>query len=227
MPKNRLAKDSLGIFPIYKPKGMSSHDVIYRVRKITGVKRVGHAGTLDPLASGVLIVGVGREYTKTLDSFMKTDKEYVAELTLGQTSTTDDDEGEKKVCEHCIEPARGAIKEVLLHWVGTVFQKPPIYSAIKINGRPAHRRVRSGQDVKLDPRKVTIKSIELLDFEWPLVRIKVICEKGVYIRSLARDIGEELGTGAFLSFLERTRVGKFTIADCDKIEFDDMGRSHV
>ena len=227
MMKKSLAKDSLGIFSVYKPKGMTSHDVIYRVRKITGVKRVGHAGTLDPLASGVLIVAVGREYTKTLDSLMKTDKEYVAELMLGLTSTTDDNEGEKTVKQGYSEPNKADIEKVLTNWVGQVSQVPPIYSAIKVKGKPAHRRVRSGQNVELNPRLVVIKSIELLNYEWPILRIRVICEKGVYIRSLARDIGEQLGTGAYLSYLVRTRVGEFTVEDCDRIDADDEGKSHI
>jgi tRNA pseudouridine55 synthase len=227
MMKKKLTKDSLGIFPVYKPKGMTSHDVIYRVRRITGVKRVGHAGTLDPLASGVLIVAVGREYTKTLDSLMKTDKEYVAELMLGLTSTTDDDEGEKTVKEGYSRPNKVDIEKVLSNWVGEVSQVPPIYSAIKVKGKPAHRRVRSGQNVELSPRLVVIKSIEFLSYEWPILRIKVTCEKGVYIRSIARDIGEALGTGAYLSSLERTRVGEFTIEDCDRIDSDDEDKFHA
>lgn len=199
-----------GIYPIFKPVGMTSHDVIYKVRKLSGIKRVGHAGTLDPLASGVLIVAIGRDFTKQLDGLMKTDKEYVAGVTLGMTSTTEDGEGEKTEHEVKKIPSEDEVKEVITHWVGQVEQVPPIYSAIKIKGKPAHRRVRQGQTIELEPRQVEIFSIELLDYNWPLLHIKVRCAKGVYIRSLARDIGKELGVGGYMSSLERTRVGEYT-----------------
>jgi tRNA pseudouridine55 synthase len=207
-----------GIYPIFKPVGITSHDVIYQIRKLTGIQRVGHAGTLDPLASGVLVVAVGREYTKQLDQLMNTDKQYIAEITLGMTSTTDDAEGEKKVNQETEPPHIKRVQNVLKNWVGKVDQLPPIYSSIKIQGKPAHRRVRRGQVVELEPRKVQIDSIELLEYNYPLLRIKVQCGKGVYIRSLARDIGKVLGVGGYLSALERTRVGQFRIEDAIKLQ---------
>ncbi|MEO8581364.1 MAG: tRNA pseudouridine(55) synthase TruB [Patescibacteria group bacterium] len=207
-----------GIYSIFKPKGITSHDVIDKIRRLSGIQRVGHAGTLDPLASGVLVVAVGREFTKQLDSLMKTDKEYLAEITFGKTSTTDDAEGEKTEREVAHISTEKEVQEVLAHWVGEVDQLPPIYSAIKIQGRPAHRRVRQGETVELQPRQVVIFTIDLIKYVWPLLQIKVKCGKGVYIRSLARDIGEELSVGGYMSDLVRTRVGDFTIEDAKKIE---------
>lgn len=202
---------SPGIYAIHKPKGVTSHDIIYQLRKLTGIKRIGHAGTLDPLASGVLVVAIDREYTKQLDKLMQTEKEYLAEITLGQTSTTDDEEGEKR--EYMVDhhPTEEEVRTVISHWIGEVDQVPPVYSAIKIKGTPAHRRIRRGQEVVLSSRKVQIYEIELRSYEWPVLQIKVRCDKGVYIRSLARDIGQDLKVGGYLSSLIRTRVGQFDL----------------
>lgn len=213
MGNTQLQSGSHGVFAINKPLGITSHDVISQVRRITGEKRVGHAGTLDPLASGVLIVAVGREYTKQLDTLMTGEKEYIAEVRLGMMSTTDDEEGEK--IEHDFEliPTREQIEQILQEWVGKKDQIPPIYSAIKIKGMPAHRRVRKGQDVELAARPIQIFSIEIKDYQWPVLKIKVVCGKGVYIRSLARDIGKELGVGGYLKSLIRTRVGDYKLEE--------------
>lgn len=209
---------SPGIYPIYKPKGITSFDVIFKLRKMTGIKKIGHAGTLDPLASGVLVVAIGREYTKQLEQLTLTDKEYEAEITLGQTSTTDDDEGEKT--QFVVEevPSENSVNHVVHSFIGEINQLPPVYSAIKVKGVPAHRRVRKGQTVDLKPRKVVIHDIEIVSFSWPLLRIKVHCGKGVYIRSLARDIGERLKVGGYLSELIRTRVGEYRLEDAVRIE---------
>lgn len=200
-----------GIYNIFKPFGVTSHDVIDQLRTLSSEKRVGHAGTLDPLASGVLVVAIGREYTKKLNELMIQEKEYIAEITLGQASTTDDAEGEKRAVEVQEIPDREEIQRVIANWIGTVQQAPPVYSAIKVKGTPAHRRVRSGQHVELLPREVEIKNIEILTYAWPILKIQVTCGKGVYIRSLARDIGNDLKVGGYLSSLVRTRVGDFTI----------------
>lgn len=209
---------SPGIFPIYKPVGITSHDVIDKLRRLTGIKKIGHAGTLDPLASGVLLVAIGREYTKQLDQLMLGEKEYIADITLGVTSTTEDAEGEKTEHEVNNIPNFGEVQHVVQKWIGVVDQIPPIYSAIKIQGKPAHRRVRSGQELTMSSRKVEIFSIQILKYEWPLLQIKVRCAKGVYIRSLARDIGEGLSTGAYMSGLVRTKVGEYTIEQAYKLE---------
>jgi len=199
-----------GIFAIYKPKGPTSHDVINKLRKVTEVKKIGHAGTLDPKACGVLVVGVGREATKRLGEVVKKEKEYLATIKLGEQSTTDDSEGEKKKYEVKNIPLLKSIKQVSSHFEGEIEQIPPVYSAVKIKGRPAHRRVRKGEKVELKPRKVLITDIEVIEYDWPEIKIKVVTGPGVYIRSLARDIGKELGVGGYLADLERIRVGEFS-----------------
>lgn len=207
-----------GIFAVNKPMGITSHDVVNIVRKKTGVKRVGHGGTLDPLAQGVLVIAVGRENTKHLDEFVKGEKEYIAEIKLGQISTTDDEEGEKKDVNLKIIPEISEIEKIIKLFVGEILQTPPIYSSVKISGKPAHRRVRAGQDVKLEPRKVRINSIEILDYSYPILRLKVTTGPGVYIRALSRDIGNELKTGGYMTSLIRTKVGNFTIENSVKLE---------
>lgn len=198
---------------INKPKGMTSHDVVDVVRKVTGERRVGHAGTLDPLASGVLVIGVGREATRQLAEIVQKDKEYQATIKLGATSTTDDAEG--KIVEQSVnQPPRSEdVQAILSQFEGEILQQPPIYSSIKIRGLPAHRRVRRGEAVELEPRPVIIHEIELLNFTWPLVDLRILCGPGVYIRSLARDLGKKLGTGGYLEELTRTRVGQYRLKD--------------
>lgn len=210
-----------GIFAVYKPLGITSHDVVDIVRKKTGVKRVGHGGTLDPLAEGVLVIAVGRENTKKLDEYVKGGKEYIAEVCLGENSETDDSEGEKTEINKEIKPSKMEIETTIKQFVGKISQTPPIYSALKLQGQPAHRRVRKGQKVKLEPREVEIKEIKLLSCEYPIIKLKVACGPGVYIRSIARDLGEKLSTGGYLKSLVRTRVGEFQLQNA--IKLDDFG----
>ena len=211
-----------GIFGIYKPKGITSHDVVEIIRRKTNVKRVGHGGTLDPLAEGVLVIAVGRENTKLLETYVKGEKEYIAEIFLGANSTTDDAEGEIKKVNFKLLPTVDKVEEVSKLFIGTLMQTPPIYSSVKIAGKPAHRRVRRGETVKLEPRKVKIHSIEILDYSFPVLKLKVTTGPGVYIRSLARDIGEQLGTGGYLTSLIRTRVNNFTIDEAIKLSNSDF-----
>ena len=205
------------IIGINKPKGITSHDLINRVRRITGEKRVGHGGTLDPFAEGVLVVGITRESTKKLNDILKnTDKEYIGTLTLGKISTTGDPEGDitdtKKndILEKITEED---IKKTLKKFTGEIEQTPPVYSAIKIEGVPAYKRARRGEKIKLDKRKVNIKELELIEFTPPTLTIRTVVSSGTYIRVLAEDLGNALGTGAYLSKLIRTRVGSFTIKE--------------
>ena len=207
-----------GIFAVNKPVGITSHDVIYKLRRQTGVKRIGHAGTLDPLASGVLVVAIGREFTKQLDKIVKSEKEYIAEIFLGQTSTTDDMEGDKKIVNQALMPSLEDIKQTIQMFVGKIKQIPPIYSALKIKGKPAYKYARQGGTLVLEARDVEIKNIELLDYKYPALKLKITCGKGVYMRSLARDIGEKLKTGAYMKSLVRTRVGDFKIENAVKLE---------
>ncbi len=207
-----------GIFAVNKPLGITSHDVIYKLRRKTGEKRIGHAGTLDPLASGVLVVAVGREFTKQLDKIVKSEKEYIAEIFLGETSTTDDMEGKKTEINKEIKPNLDEIQTIIPTFVGKIMQTPPQYSAIKVKGETAYKAARKGKELKLEPREVEVKKIEVLNYEYPVVKLKIICGKGVYIRSLARDLGKKLKTGGYLKSLSRTRVGEFKIEDAVKLE---------
>lgn len=212
-------------YGIYKPEGVTSFSVVAKVRKISGIKRVGHAGTLDPLACGVLVVAVGRDATKGIDKFVKKEKEYVAEIMLGFESTTDDREGEKIEYKKSFKflkksPELGDVKKVLKKFVGKIEQVPPVYSALKINGKPAYKYARGGEvlDMEKKKREVEIFDIEVLEYKWPILKIKVNTGSGVYIRSLARDVGRQMGVGGYLRFLERTRVGGFKKEDCVNIE---------
>lgn len=199
-----------GIFSVYKPRGPSSHDIINQLRKKTGIKKIGHAGTLDPLASGILVVAIGREFTKKLSEIVKKEKEYLAKIKLGEQSTTDDEEGEKKKFKVENTPKLIKIKQVLKTFLGKTKQIPPIFSALKIKGQPAYKLARQGQKPKLKPREVEIKKIEIIKYKWPYLELRIITGPGVYIRALARDIGKKLGSGAYLADLERIRVGDFT-----------------
>ncbi len=201
----------IGIFAVNKPVGVTSHDIVNMVRRNTGVKRVGHGGTLDPLAEGVLVIAVGRENTKLLDAYVKGEKEYITEIFLGATSATDDREGEKTEVNKTITPSLEKIKKQLKQFEGTISQTPPLYSSIKLQGKPAHRRMRKGEDIKLKAREVFVKEIEVLGYTYPVIKLRIATGSGVYIRSIARDLGEKLGTGGYLLSLIRTRVNTFTI----------------
>ncbi|MHB9020063.1 MAG: tRNA pseudouridine(55) synthase TruB [Minisyncoccota bacterium] len=204
----------MNIFAFYKPKGITSNDAVQKVRSIVGRSiRVGHAGTLDPLAQGVLVIAVGREATKAISEVVKKEKEYVAEITLGFESATDDAEGEKTAINFSKQPTKEEIVKTFPEFIGQIKQIPPIYSAIKVQGQEAYKYARQGQVVEMKSREVEIKNIELLEYVWPKLKIKVLTGPGVYIRSLARDIGRKLGVGGYLSFLERTRVGDFKKED--------------
>lgn len=199
-----------GIFGIYKEKGPTSFRVISELRRITGERTIGHAGTLDPLARGVLVIAIGKEFTKKISEYVGQDKEYIADIKLGFESTTDDEEGEKKEVNTSIQPSLEEISQAIQKFIGEIDQTPPIYSALKVGGKPLYKFARKGQDVEIKSRKALIKEIELLSYNYPELKLRVVTGKGVYIRALARDIGRELGTGGYLTNLERTRVGEFT-----------------
>jgi tRNA pseudouridine55 synthase len=202
------------IIAIYKPAGMTSHDVIDEIRRRTGIKKVGHAGTLDPFAQGVLVVGIGREATRQLGTLSKLDKEYIAKLKFGWNSTTDDVEGKKEEIQVSRIPSREEIESVVSSFQGEITQVPPRYSAIKIAGQTAYKRARKGEEIEMPERTVVIHEIEILEYEWPYLKIRTLTSSGTYIRALARDIGAKLGTGAYLEELMRTRVGTYTIEAC-------------
>ncbi len=214
-----------GLLLIKKPAGITSFDCIRHLRRTLGVKKIGHAGTLDPMATGLMIMLVGAA-TKQAQQFSKLDKTYVAEITLGATSTTGDREGE--IVPHSqLQPSQAEIEAALESFTGEITQTPSIYSAIKVNGQEAYKLARKGQTPDMPARKVTINSIKLINYEYPLVRIEADVSSGTYIRSLAQDIGEKLGTGAYLSDLVRTRVGDYSLeqaAELEKAIADDLAQ---
>lgn len=211
------------IFAVNKPSGMTSHDVVAIVRKKTGVKRVGHGGTLDPMATGVLVIAVGRENTKLLNQYVKGEKEYIAEVFLGAKSDTYDAEGKIENVNAKIKPDIDEINKLIKLFVGKISQIPPVFSSVKIKGIPAHRRVRKGEKIELKAREVIVKSIEILGYSYPTLRLKISTGPGVYIRSIANDLGEKLGTGGYLKSLIRTKVGKFNLKDAKSMrEFADL-----
>ncbi|PJE64352.1 MAG: tRNA pseudouridine(55) synthase TruB [Candidatus Ryanbacteria bacterium CG10_big_fil_rev_8_21_14_0_10_43_42] len=201
------------IFAVWKPKGMTSHDVVNAVRRATGIKKVGHAGTLDPLAEGVLVVGVGRDATKQLGDIVAKEKEYVAEVLLGTTSSTDDEEGEKTKRNVSIQPSKKDVEKVIKSFIGRSMQAPPRYSALKVGGVPAYAYARAGKAVELKERQIMVKEMELVSYVYPFVCFRTVTGPGVYVRALARDMGERLHTGGYLTALTRTRVGAFTGKD--------------
>lgn len=201
-----------GTFPVYKPKGVTSNDIVDKVRRMTGKKRVGHGGTLDPFASGVLVIGVGRENTKKLQAILKnSEKVYRAKIRFGAKSSTDDPEGEIIEVPLPYIPEIGNIRNVLKQFEGKIKQVPPSFSAINIKGKKAYQLARKGVSFVLKPRSVFIREIKLLSYQWPHLELEITCGSGVYIRSLARDIGDTLGVGGYVKELERTRVGEYIL----------------
>lgn len=212
-----------GILLIDKPKGITSHDVIYRVRRATGIKKVGHGGTLDPNASGLLIVGVGRSATKTLGDFAKNKKKtYIAEITFGQERDTDDAEGEITL-KSDIKPEKEKIIKELKKFIGKQKQTPPQYSAIKKGGQKAYDLARKGKEVILEPRNIEVFRAEFISYKYPLLKVEFEVSSGTYIRALARDLGRALGSVAYLSGLVRTKVGEYDLKDAKSLEEIENG----
>lgn len=208
-----------GILVVKKPAGMTSHDIVDVVRRITGERRVGHAGTLDPFATGVLVIGIGRDATKALGRISRdTDKTYIATARLGATSDTDDRDGRITEMEDVVPRKKTDVERVLYTFVGTFLQTPPSYSAIKVGGMKAYAAARKGQPLELEPRAVTVHSLYMKQFVWPFVTFEVTCSSGTYIRALARDLGEKLWCGAYLDGLERTAVGLYTTRQAHTLE---------
>lgn len=206
-----------GFLNVYKPKGMTSHDVVGRLRRVTKIKQIGHTGTLDPFATGVLPICIGK--STRLIEYLEDDKEYLATVQFGKNTDTYDLDGEvvatfvKKVSE--VEVRLG-----LKSFEGEISQMPPIYSAIKVNGKKLYDYARAGQEVEIKPRTVFISKMELVEFnqEKQEAKLLVACSKGTYIRSIAYDLGQNLGCGAYLSALERTKAGRFNIENTVRLE---------
>ena len=207
------------MFNLHKPSGPTSHDIVQRVRRIAGERKVGHGGTLDPLAEGVLVIGVGRDSTKKLHELLKeAEKEYVATIELGKVSSTDDSEGLLQITGDAMIITKQQIESAINQFTGQIQQTPPRYSAIKIRGIPAYKLARKNADMDLGQRTVEIKKMDLIKFNPPLLTIKVTVSPGTYIRSLARDIGTYLGVGGYLKELTRTRVGDFNLGESISLE---------
>jgi tRNA pseudouridine55 synthase len=202
-----------GILAIYKPRGITSYDVIRVLKRIFPGEKIGHGGTLDPLAEGVLVVAVGRDATKQLHTVLNgTEKEYETTIELGKVSETDDAEGpiHQYLKARVGNPDLLEITTALQSFTGDIDQVPPQYSAVKVQGKTAYKRAREGENTTLAPKKVHISSIDVLSYSYPMLTIRVVCGSGVYIRSIARDLGETLQTGGYVTNLKRTRVGEFT-----------------
>lgn len=195
-----------------KPFRWTSFDVIGRIRKLIRVRKVGHAGTLDPLATGLLIVCTGK-FTKRINEFMAQEKEYTGTFTLGATTPTYDLESEPINFKPLDGITTEQINAATFPFTGEIQQIPPAHSAIKVDGKRVYELAREGKEVKLEPRKVTIKEFEITGVELPVVHFRIVCSTGTYIRSLAFDFGNELGCGAYLSSLVRTRIGDFWLKD--------------
>lgn len=207
------------ILSFNKPYGWTSFQVVSKVRSAISKKlhvkkmKVGHAGTLDPLATGVLIVCTGKS-TKLIDELQSHTKEYIATLKLGATTPSYDKETEEDAVYPTEHITKELVETVLQRFIGTIEQTPPEYSAVKINGKRAYEFARKGKSVELKPKTLVIDSIELLECSFPEIVIRVVCSKGTYIRALARDIGRELQSGAYLTGLVRTRIGEYKIDEC-------------
>lgn len=202
---------------INKPLEWTSFDVVQKLRNIIRVKKIGHAGTLDPLATGLLIICTGK-FTKKINEYMAREKEYIGTFTLGATTPTYDLESEPgnfRPFDHITEEE---IKSATLKFTGDILQVPPAHSAIKVGGKRMYELARQGKEVKLESRKVTLKEFEIVKIELPIIHFRVVCTTGTYIRSLAYDYGEALGCGAYLSSLCRTRIGEYLVTDAQTIE---------
>lgn len=205
-----------GVLVIDKPLGMTSTHLcrVIKRRLMNGGSpkriKVGHGGTLDPLATGIVVILIGKA-TPLCQRIMAGEKRYLAEIDLSHVSTTDDGEGVITPVEVALPPGREAVEHACAGFAGWIMQRPPVYSALKIAGRAAYDFARRGEEPKLEPRAVEVKSLDIVSYEWPRLVIDVGCGRGVYIRSLARDIGGALGAGGMLTGLRRTRVGRFTL----------------
>lgn len=206
-----------GLLVIDKPAGWTSHDVVAKLRRLTGVRRIGHAGTLDPLATGVLPLGIGQG-TRVLEYLSDADKTYEATILLGVTTDTYDADGRVTASADASLVTRADVERTFAGFLGEIEQRPPAYSAIKQNGVPLYKLARAGQRVATPARRVTIYSIDLLAVALPTLAVRVRCSKGTYIRSLAHDLGQRLGVGAHLTALRRTAIGGFGVEQALSLE---------
>ncbi|WP_167617796.1 tRNA pseudouridine(55) synthase TruB [Maribellus sediminis] len=212
------------ILVFHKDLNWTSFDVVNKVRyelcRMMGVKKlkVGHAGTLDPLATGVIVLCTGKA-TKRIESIQATEKEYVATLKVGATTPSFDLETKEDTTQDYSHVTKELLQDVLSGFIGEIEQVPPVFSAVKVKGKRAFDYARSGEEVKLQAKKIVIHEVEIENFDLPFIKLRVTCGKGTYIRALARDIGEALNCGAYLTGLERTRVGEFDLDNAFKVDY--------
>lgn len=202
---------------IDKPLEWTSFDAVKKIRNNIKIKKVGHAGTLDPLATGLLIICTGK-MTKQIDTFMGQEKEYTGTFTIGQTTPTYDLESEPTAAVDISQITEEQLEHARKKFLGEISQTPPIHSAIKVDGRRVYELARKGEEVKLKSRQVIISEFELTKVDLPIIEFRVVCSKGTYIRSLANDFGEVLGVGAHLSSLRRTKIGEFSVEDAYQLD---------
>lgn len=221
MSGNPDNKSLFGFLNIYKPVGMTSHDVVSVLRRVTKIKQIGHTGTLDPFAEGVLPICIGK--ATRLIEYLQDDKEYLATVQFGAATNTFDLDGEK-VCTSDKKVSRDDIKEGLKSFEGEISQLPPIFSAIKVKGKKLYEYARKGEEVEIQPRKVVIENIELKNFDEELQQAQILlkCSKGTYIRSIANDLGKNLGCGGYLIKLIRTQAGKFRFENSVQLDGIDV-----
>jgi len=213
-------KEIEGVLLVDKPRGLTSHDVVYHLRRKLQIKKIGHAGTLDPMATGVLVMLIGKA-TRISQYLMSVDKVYEGEATLGVVTDSQDAEGEVMETNPVPELAEAAVREAMRTFLGDQYQIPPMHSAIKMGGVPLYKLARKGEEVEREPRFIRIAAFDLLAFTPPRLTFRLACTKGTYVRTVAGDLGKKLGCGAHLSALRRTGSGQFTIGQClplDQIE---------
>jgi tRNA pseudouridine55 synthase len=213
-------KEMEGVLLVDKPKGLTSHDVVYHLRRKLQMKKIGHAGTLDPMATGVLVMLIGKA-TRISQYLMSVDKVYEGEATLGVVTDSQDAEGEVMETRPVPELTEAQVREVMKTFLGDQYQTPPMHSAIKIGGVPLYKMARKGEEVEREPRFIRVAAFDLLSFALPKLTFDLHCTKGTYVRTIAYDLGNKLGCGAHLSALRRTGSGQFKIAQClplDEIE---------
>jgi tRNA pseudouridine55 synthase len=207
------AKEMEGVLLVDKPRGLTSHDVVYRLRRKLSMKKIGHAGTLDPMATGLLVMLIGKA-TRISQYLMSVDKAYEGEATLGVVTDSQDAEGEVLTTLPVPALTEAQVREAMKGFLGDQYQTPPMHSAIKIDGVPLYKMARKGEEVEREPRFIRVMSFELLTFAPPVLTFRLLCTKGTYVRTIAYDLGQKLGCGAHLSALRRTGSGKFDIAQC-------------
>ncbi len=206
-----------GVIVLDKPRGPTSMSMVNMIRRKCHKTKTGHAGTLDPLATGVLVLGVGK-MTKQLGNMMATDKAYETVIDLSGITAGHDEESEPEQVEVDSIPTESQVEDAVASFKGEIAQAPPIHSAVKVGGQRAYKVARTGEQVALKPRQVMVHDISVTQYEWPLVTIQIKCAKGFYVRSLARDLGEALGTGGYCKSIRRTAVGPFSIENAWQLE---------